>query len=296
MMRCAFVWAALPGLLFAADSKIDHVTITGSELKQMQARLLAVGIASVYGGAHTNHATEMALVSFPDGSYLELMGIPPNADAAAVSQHVWAKFLQQDAGPCAWAMREKNLAGEVSRLKAAGVAVSAPVASGRTRPDGVRLEWETSDVGGDTRGTFFPFLIQDRTPREQRAYPQGKPVTKEFRGVTRVVIAVRNLDDAIKRYRQAYGAPPPIKQVDPSFQGYLALLGNLPVVLAQPLNAGSWLMDRIGRFGEGPCAFILGAINPGHFPAAAKTRWFGAEISWFDEEKLGWRLGFEAAR
>ncbi len=295
-MRCVALWAALPVMLCAADSKIDHVTIAGSELKQMQARLASVGIASVYGGGHSNHATEMALVSFPDGSYLELMGIAPNAEADAVARHVWAKFLKENAGPCAWAMRERNLAAEVSRLKAAGVPVSAPVGSGRTRPDGVRLEWETSDVGGEARGTFFPFLIQDRTPREQRAYPQGKPVTKEFRGVTRVVIAVRSLDDAIQRYRQAYGVPRPIKQVDRGFQGYLALLGNLPVVLAQPLNAGSWLAERIERYGEGPCAFVLAAVNPGHFQGQGKTRWFGAEISWFDEEKLGWRLGFEAAR
>jgi Glyoxalase-like domain len=296
MIHGVLLWAALPVLLCAADSRIDHVTITGSELKQMQAKLAAVGIATVYGGAHSNHATEMALVSFPDGSYLELMGIQPHAEAAAVAGHVWAKYLQGDAGPCAWAMREKNLAAEVSRLKAAGVAVSAPVGSGRTRPDGVPLEWETSDVGGETRGTFFPFLIQDRTPRGQRAFPQGKPVTKEFRGVTRVVIAVRNLDEAIERYRQAYGIPRPIRQVDQSFEGYLALLGNLPVVLAQPLNAGSWLAGRIERYGEGPCAFVLGAVNPGRFQGHAKTRWFGAEISWFDEAKLGWRLGFEAAR
>ena len=296
MRRFVLWWAVLPALLCAADSRIDHVTIAGTGLPQMQAKLAAVGIATVYGGAHSNQATEMALVSFPDGSYLELMGIAPDADAAAVTRHAWAKFLRENAGPCAWAMREKDLSAEVSRLKTAGVAVSAPVASGRTRPDGVRLEWETSDVGEGARGTFFPFLIQDRTPREQRAFPQGKPVTKEFRGVTRVVIAVRSLDDAIQRYRQAYGVPRPIKQVDRNFQGYLALLGNLPVVLAQPLNAGSWLAERIERHGEGPCAFVLAAANPGHFQGQAKTRWFGAEVSWFDDRKLGWRLGFEAAR
>jgi hypothetical protein len=296
MVRRILPWTLLPLLLCAADSKIDHVTVAGSDLKQMQAKLSSVGIASVYGGAHSNHATEMAMVSFPDGSYLELMGIQPHADAAAVAGHVWAKFLQEDAGPCAWAMRDKNLAAEVSRLKAAGVAVSAPLAGGRTRPDGVRLEWETSDVGEVTRGTFFPFLIEDRTPREQRVFPSRKPVTKEFRGVTRVVIAVRNLDDAIARYRQAYGAPPPIKQVDRDFEGYLALLGSVPVVLAQPLNGGSWLAGRIEQYGEGPCAFVLAAVNPGHYKGQEQTRWFGAEISWFDEEKLGWRLGFEAAR
>src|ERR1039457_6609873 len=136
MMRYLLPWAALPVLLCAADSSVDHVTITGSDLKQMQARLASVGIASVYGGAHSNHATEMALVSFPDGSYLELMGIPPNAEAEAVAR---AKFLKENAGPCAWAMREKNLAAEVSRLKGAGVAGSAPGESGRARPDGVGL-------------------------------------------------------------------------------------------------------------------------------------------------------------
>lgn len=302
-MRCAFLLALAPGLLFrllfaplsAAYFKLDHVTVAGSDIKKLQASLSDVGIASVYGGAHSNQATEMALVSFPDGSYLELMGLQANADPQAVARHVWSKFLKENAGPCAFALREKNLAAEIGRLKAAGIPVSAPVRSGRQRPDGVRLEWETSDIGSDLRGAFFPFLIQDLTPREQRAFPQGKPVTKEFRGITRVVIAVKNLESAIGRYRQAYGLPAPIKQVDQSFGAYLALLGGIPVVLAQPLSAQSPLNARLEQFGEGPCAFVLGAANPGKLQGASKTRWFSAEISWFDPEKLGWYLGFEAA-
>jgi hypothetical protein len=296
MVRSTLLLAAGCVLLGAADSKLDHVTITGADLRQMQAKLNAVGIASVAGGAHNNHATEMALVSFPDGSYLELMGIPPDADPNAVNAHVWAKLLKENAGPCAWAMRSANLTAEVARLKAAAVPVSAPVRSGRTRPDGVVLEWETSDVGTGMRGAFFPFLIHDLTKRDARAYPQGKPVTREFRGVARVVIAVRNLDDALKLYHQAYDVPPTIRQVDREFGAHLALLGNLPVVLAQPLNADSPLMQRIEQFGEGPYAFVLAAVNPKHFEAASRTRWFGSEISWFDSAKLGWRLGFEAAR
>jgi hypothetical protein len=296
MTRSAILLAMAATLASGADSKIDHVTIAGSDLKQMQARLASVGIASVYGGAHSNRATEMALVSFPDGSYLELMGVPPNADAQAVSAHVWGKLLKENAGPVAWAMRTKNLAAEVSRLKAAGVAVGTPAGSGRVRPDGVHLEWQTSDIGEGIRGAFFPFLIEDKTPRAQRVYPQGKPVTREFRGVALIVIAVRSLDDAIKRYHQAFNEPPPIKQIDAGFGAHLALLGNLPVVLAQPLNAESWLTERLERFGEGPCAFVLAAVNPGHFAASSKSRWFGAEISWFDAEKVGWHLGFQAAR
>ena len=281
------------GLLFAAEARIDHVTVAGKDLDKLQAALKSVGIESVYGGAHSNHATAMALVSFPDGSYLELMGLQPNADPKAVSEHVWAKFLKENAGPCAWALRSQNLSAEIQRLKAAGVPVSAPVRSGRQRPDGVRLEWDTSDVGTALRGTFFPFLIQDLTPRKERAFPQGKPVTRQFRGVERVVIAVKSLDDAIQRYHAAYGSPPPIKQADKEWGAYMALLGNVPVILAQPLNADSWLNQRLAQFGEGPCAFILQAANPSHFKQVSHTRWFSIDISWFDKQKLGWRLGFQ---
>jgi Glyoxalase-like domain len=293
MARLALPFLLFCSLLPAADWKIDHATVAGKDLKQLQAGLQKAGIATVYGGAHTNHATEMALVSFPDGSYLELMGLQPQADAAAVQAFEWSKFLTSDAGPCAWALRESNLAAEVTRLRAAGVNVSEPVDGGRKRPDGVTLAWQSSSIGEAIRGTFFPFLIQDRTPREQRVYPEGKPVTREFRGVARVVIAVRNLDDAIKRYQQAYGVPPPIKQVDANFGAQLALMGSGTVVLAAPLNGQSWLAERLDKVGEAPCAFVLAANNPSKWKGTSKTRWFGAEIAWLD---AGWRLGVEAAR
>lgn len=282
----------LPCVLTAAELAVDHVTVAGKDLKAMQASLAAVGITSQYGGAHSNQATEMALVSFSNGSYLELIAIQAKANPAALSSHVWAKQMEGNAGPCAWAVHVKDLGAEVQRLEAAGVAVSAPERSGRERPDGRKLEWETAQVGSEPRGTFFPFLIRDFTPRELRAFPTGKPTTKDFRGVSIVVIAVHNLDAAAKRYREAYGAQPPIKQVDTAFGAQLALLGGTPVVLAAPLTSESWLADRLTRFGEGPCAFILEGQKTGRYKPASKARWFGNDVSWFDA-KLGWRLGFE---
>lgn len=291
MPKVAFI--LIPGLLAAAELTIDHVTVAGKDLKTMQANLAAVGLQSEYGGPHSNHATEMALVSFADGSYLELIAVQPNADSKAVASHYWAKQMEDDAGPCAWAVRAKDLAEEVKRLQGAGIPVGQPERSGRTRPDGTRLEWETAQVGKEPRGTFFPFLIKDFTPRQQRAFPKGKPATKDFSGLVRVVIAVRNLDESAKRYREAYGLPAPIKQVDASFGAHLALMGGSPVVLAAPLTSQSWLGKRLDQFGEGPCAYILGARRTGRYKASLKTRWFGADVSWFDNGKLGWYLGFE---
>jgi hypothetical protein len=292
--RLLLAVALFSALMPAAELKIDHVTVAGSSLKRLQASLAGVGIETVYGGAHSNGATEMALVSFPDGSYLELIAPQPHADEHALAAHAWAKFMKDDAGPCAWAVREKDVAAEVKRLQDAGIAVTPPLRNGRQRPDGVRLDWETAQVGVETNGTFFPFLIHDFTPREQRAFPQGKPSNKDFGGVMKVVIAVRDLDAAMKRYSQAYAVPPPIKQIDATFGAHLALLGNVPVVLAQPLTQDSWLARRLAKFGEAPCAFVL-SQRRGRYQPASETRWFGVKVSWFDEKALGWRLGFEPA-
>lgn len=266
----------------AASLIIDHVTAAGSDLKAMQARLASIGIRSEYGGPHSNHATEMASTSFPDGSYLELIAIPKGADPKAVAAHYWSKQMRGDAGPCAWAIRSKDLAADVARLKRAGVIVTEPVRAGRQRPDGVRLDWETANIGSEPNGTFFPFMIQDLNPREQRAYPGGKPATQEFTGVSRVVIAVRQLSAAVARYRKAFELPEPLERTDRTLGAKLASFENAPVILAEPLNPQSWLAERIAKFGEGPSAFVLRARR-----AAEAT------ISWFDAAKLGWHLGVE---
>jgi len=271
----------------AAELTVDHVSVAGADLKQMQARLAALGIPSEYGGPHSNHATQMALTGFPDGSYLELIALQDQPDAKAVAAHYWSKQIQGNAGPAAWAVRAKNVAVEVERLRAAGIVVSAPVRSGRQRPDGTRLEWEAAQVGREPNGTFFPFLIRDFRPREARAFPTGKPATRNFTGIQRVVIAVRDLKASIARYRQAYALPAPVEQEDASFGARVAVFTGTPVVLAEPVNARSWVADRIQRFGEGPCAFVLGKFEK----STPKLGW--AAISWFDSAKLGWHLGFE---
>src|SRR5579863_6757554 len=95
--------------LMAQQLHIDHVSVAGKDLHAMVAALRAAGLPSEYGGPHSNRATEMALTSFPDGSYLELIAIQPKADPAAVAAHYWHKFLESDGGPCAWAIRPADI-------------------------------------------------------------------------------------------------------------------------------------------------------------------------------------------
>jgi hypothetical protein len=287
---CSALLAA--GSLMAQQLQIDHATVAGRNLHDLMEALRASGLPTEYGGPHSNHATEMALASFPDGSYLELIAIQPKADPDAVAAHYWHKFLESDGEPCAWAVRPADIEAEVKRLRKSGVAVTAPLKGGRRRPDGVQLEWDNSQVG-PTNGGFFPFMIHDLTPRDYRAFPSGKPTTTGFSGLVKVVIGVRDLDAAVTQYRSAVGLAAPERQYDAAFGARLAWFRGTPVVLAAPLNSQSWLDARIRKFGEAPCAYILGARR-GLTAAGPSSKLFGKLVVWADIERLGWHLGFEA--
>jgi hypothetical protein len=217
------------------------------------------------------------------------MGIQQGADPAAVAAHAWSRFLRDNGGPCAFALRATDVNAEIQRLSHAGIRVGEPEKSGRTRPDGVALSWETADAGPGTRGSFFPFLIRDFTPRENRVYPSGKPTSTRFRGVGLVVIAVHSLEEAIAQYRKAFQLPEPKRQRDEAFGADLAWFDGTPLALAAPLTPGSWLTQRIAHYGDSPCAFVLTASSG--MIGSNTSNWFGRPVFWLDSGKLGWRLG-----
>jgi len=267
-------------MLTAADLHIDHVTVCGADLKMMQAKLTAVNIPSEYGGPHNNHASEMALTSFPDGSYLEQIAIQPKGDPKAIDLHEWSKQMKGNSGPCAWALRPGDMESEVAFLRH-HVQVSKPERAGRNRPDGARLEWETANVGTEVRGTFFPFLIRDITPRALRAMPSGKPTSESYAGISKVLIAVNGLAGAEALYRGVFNLPPGKLRRNAALDAYELYWDGIPVSFVEPANSRSWLDGRIAMFGSGPCAFILKSTKP------------LTAVRWFDDKKLGWRLGVE---
>ena len=280
-MRPLFALASvLP--LAAADLKVDHVTVAGRSVPDMQRAFDRAGVLTEFGGPHSNGMTEMALAGFPDGSYLELIGPQPGA---AVEKHDWGRFMEKNAGACAWAVSVPALDPEVARLERAGVAAQV-ARSGRRRPDGIELKWITAAIGPGPHGSFFPFLIQDETPRERRAWPRGKPSAPLVDGVALAVVAVRDVDAAIARWRAAFGLAEPRRQADAGFGARLAWFAGTPVVLAAPEGGESWLAARLREFGEAPCAFVLRSKLPAR-GTQAPSEWFGQRVEWLDPAALG---------
>jgi hypothetical protein len=271
--------------------ELDHVSICGSSLDMLRQAFTDVGLTPDVGGPHGNGITQMALVGFDDGTYLELIApIKPGVTAGSD----WAKFMSEDAVTCAWAVTSTVLLQEVDRLKKAGIPATAPAAGSRKRPDGMSVEWKTAAVGSGTPGSVLPFIIEDETPRAWRVQASASVAGAPVSGVGSVVVGVNNLDASIALFRKAYGWSDPVIQKEKDF-GKLAYFPGEPVILAAA-NGGGWLAEHIAKYGESPVAYLLTTQD---FAAATKKyklsgnrTWFEQKVAWFDAGKLkGVRLG-----
>ena len=194
--------------------EIDHVSICGSNLDTLRQTFASAGLTPDFGGPHGNGVTQMAFIGFDDASYIELIApIKPGAPTGSE----WARFMSEDAVPCAWAVGTNVLLQQVDQLKKAGIPVSPPERGNRKRPDGMAIEWMTANVGSGSPGSTLPFIIEDETPRAWRVQisesVKGAPVS----GVEIVVLGVNNLDASIALFRKAYGWVEPITETQKDF-------------------------------------------------------------------------------
>jgi glyoxalase-like protein len=271
--------------------EIDHVSVCGSNLDTLRQAFTDVGLTADFGGPHGNGITQMAIIGFEDGSYIELIApVKPGGSAGSP----WAKFMSDDAVTCAWAVGTNVLLQDVDRLKKAGIPVATPERGSRKRPDGMSVEWMTADVGSGALGSTLPFIIEDETPRAWRVQASASVAGAPVSGVGSVVVGVNNLDASIALFRKAYGWSDPVIQKEKDF-GKLAYFPGEPVILAAA-NGGGWLAEHIAKYGESPVAYLLTTQD---FAAATKKyklsgnrTWFEQKVAWFDAGKLkGMRLG-----
>ena len=275
--------------------KVDHVTIAGSHLASLEQAFAGVGLKPAYGGPHSNGITHMALLSFANGSYIELI----STLEVGQTSPLWHAHIAGDGGPCAWAVEADDVAAEAARLAALGVPVRGPLYLNRQRPDGVLVEWDLAFLGDREPGATLPFLIKDRTPREWRVPPSTRAAEAGLRGVAMVVLGVEHMGRAVDLFRRVYGWPAPETGEDAGLGARLAHFAGTPVTLAATLTDSGWLAGRLAQFGESPCAFLLGAEDVDamarHLPLAGSGAWFGRRVMWFDPARLkGIRLGLVA--
>lgn len=269
---------------------IDHAPFAWSDLDDLVERFVALGFEPEYGGRHGNGSTHMSVVAFADGSYLELVStVGPETEP-----DLWPGHVKADGGPAAWCVSVGDVAPSLHRAIDLGVPVSGPRTMSRERPDGTVAEWDVGFVGEPGDGAN-PFVIADRTPRRYRVSAPEVDAGGPLAGVAEVVVAVDDLDATAEEFRQLYRLPTPRRTAHPTFGARLALFPGQPVTLATPSDDASWLADRLDRYGNGPCAFLLGSYDldraAAEYPLADPISWGGRRVAWFDADWADRRLG-----
>ncbi len=273
--------------------KIDHVTIAGPALAPMEQAFANLGLATDYGGPHSNGITHMALLGFNDGSYIELISTMKSGQKEAV---FWGEHIVGNGGPCAWAVQVDDVAAEVARVADLGIPAKGPAYYNRRRPDQTLVEWDLAFLGDQGAGATLPFIIKDITPREWRVRPSASVAEGLLTGIATVILGLENIETTISLFQQVYHWLPPQVADDTDFGARLAYFTGTPVVLATPLAGHTWLSERLVRFGPSPCAYLIGTDNFAEaclrFELVQASPWFDRRVAWFDRAKLGgFRVG-----
>jgi glyoxalase-like protein len=179
---------------------LDHVVLVVRELDAAIADHRRRGFTVTVGGEHADGLTHNALVPFADGSYLEIVAF---RDLDRSVTHRWWKIATEGGGFADFALLSDELGADTIALKEMVTRSSA--LGGRTRPDGVHVEWRTAILAAP-----LPFLIEDVTARELRV-PGGAATAHAngAGGIGKLVVGASGLADAEWRYAKLRerGAP-----------------------------------------------------------------------------------------
>lgn len=267
---------------------LDHVPFAWHDLDEITAEFDRLGMTPEYGGVHDNGITHMAVLGFDDQSYIELI-----AERREGEHDFWPDHIRADAGPASWCIRVPDIVSECKRTLDAGYPVRGPLSGSRERDDGTLVEWDRAEFGLDDDRRLLPFAIQDRTPLSYRVTPSESVAGGPLTGLGQVVLAVEDLDAAIRAFHDCYRFPQPVETTVPHF-GTVASFPGRPVALTTP-DGVDWLADRVASLGVGPCTCLLAtedmdAVREA-YPLREPESWPEGQVAFFDSEVLGRRLG-----
>lgn len=232
---------------------IDHLTLAGPDLDQLQQPFREMNLQPDYGGPHENGVTHMALLGFADGSYLEFF----SPRVAGATSPIWDDFIVGSAGPSAWAIASEQAGPLAEKLRAQGLTVRGPLDRGRKKPDGTALRWQMVFIGDGSPGAFHPFVVQDLTPRPQRVSVSACAQACGVHGIEAIMLAVTDTALAIHEMRRAYDLDAPRTLQLPGLDATAFAFRDAPLIVATPAATNTALSRRLARFGAAPCGVIF---------------------------------------
>ncbi len=232
---------------------IDHVVVAVHDLTQAITDYRRLGFTVTIGGDHAHRGSHNALITFDDGSYIELIAFkhePP------VKDNTWWDLLQIGEGLVDFALVSDDLLAELEHLSARDFDITGPMEGGRLRKDGIRIAWRVArlNTAGSER---LPFLIDDITAHDLRV-PRGEDAmhTNGILGIAGVTVAVSSNETAEPLYRALLGEP------DLTGATLRFTVGGQFVDLVQPGPDAPDVAGFVSTRGRGPFQVTLRGSGP----------------------------------
>jgi hypothetical protein len=228
---------------------LDHVVIAVTDLTAAVADYRALGFTVYPGGVHHGGVSHNALVIFADGSYFELIAYRQ----AAPDVRWWQVLSKAGEGFVDFALLPENTQRDVAAARERGLDLDGPIAGGRLRPDGARLDWQIVRP----KTTDLPFWCGDVTPRTLRV-PEGdmRVHANGVTGIASLRVAVDGVAASAQRYAALAGSGA-VSHADGSAR---VTIGAATFELSDDDAARAHVAQR----GQGPMSLVLRG------PAASK--------------------------
>ena len=137
---------------------MDHLVYGAPDVEVASAAVAgALGVTPALGGRHVGLGTYNHLLSFGDGSYLEIIGVDLRWVDVTGPRPFGVDHLDQPK-LVAWAWRVDGLDAAVERAREAGWDPGDPIDLRRETPDGGELRWRLTLLRPELAG-IVPFLI-----------------------------------------------------------------------------------------------------------------------------------------
>lgn len=182
---------------------LDHIMYGVRDLNAGMDEIEALtGIRPTFGGFHPGHGTCNAVLSLGDRQYLEIIAPDPEQGLGGTLGE--ALISQRGPGIRSWAVAETELESVAARLGEFDIGTRI-LEMGRTRDDGVQLNWQVLLPIEHQFGDALPFFIDWRdSPHPSEDAPGGCTLTG-FR------VSVDDLD-GYRRVMESLGIPVEVDQ------------------------------------------------------------------------------------
>ena len=232
--------------------RFDHAIIAVLDLDIATADFEGLGFTVVYGGEHDGGLTHNALITFANGTYIEVLaptdpGLLQSPPEAGPGNYLF--LFEAGEGFAGYSLHTDELDAVVKRVRGRGIEIADPAAGGRQRTDGVELAWRTAFP----LGSLSPFFMTDKTPRELRvrSEPELTSHSNGAQGVLRVLSVVSNLEEGIVRNSSLLGEDPTQVVAIRGAETATFNIGTFEVTIATPTVQDGPLSEHLNTRGEG---------------------------------------------